>query len=414
MAPSTPKSKPKRVERDTIQRNRFFEAYDHRGTTSLNSLCKRDDINIPPSTGRLWLRQREIQGSKATRRTRKQSSILGRKSKVTEAVLHTIMDRNNPLRFAPYEQQVEQLGLECQPRTLQYQCMVQKRAKRFKRRPIVKISNNNKQKRVSYGQQYKKKGVLKWWQYIYFTDEVHFNSADLAYKTQYELRQPGAPLSDQLQEKRQPSLKVTIHLAAGISYNHKGPLIFYNDPQEPSEHIYKPSRPRKSSVETDEQHQQAVEQWQQTTEHGAEIKPRGNAMTQIFYAINVLPHHIKHIQWLKEKYKHEIWFQEDGDSSHGHKSPKSAPTRLKNDSAINQLAHPPQSPDLNPIESVWQIMKQRLRGGTWNTVAEFKEAIEREWQRVTQAQIRRRIREMPIRCNKLINNNEERIRSNLW
>ena len=59
------------------------------------------------------------------------------------------------------------------------------------------------------------------------------------------------------------------------------------------------------------------------------------------------------------------------------------------------LLHPAQSPDLNPIEAIWQIIKQRLRGGTWKTVEEFKAAIQREWDRITIAQIRRRIREMP-------------------
>jgi transposase len=72
------------------------------------------------------------------------------------------------------------------------------------------------------------------------------------------------------------------------------------------------------------------------------------------------------------------------------------------------------SPDLNPIEGIWEIIKQRLRGGRWATVEEFKEAILREWRHIAQDEIRRRIREMPWRCRKLCINNGDRIRSNLW
>ena len=76
--------------------------------------------------------------------------------------------------------------------------------------------------------------------------------------------------------------------------------------------------------------------------------------------------------------------------------------------------YPAQSPDLNPIEAIWQIIKQRLRGGTWRTVEEFKAAIQREWDRITIAQIRRRIREMPWRCKRIQELKGARIRSALW
>ncbi|KAF2422354.1 hypothetical protein EJ08DRAFT_596949, partial [Tothia fuscella] len=75
---------------------------------------------------------------------------------------------------------------------------------------------------------------------------------------------------------------------------------------------------------------------------------------------------------------------------------------------------PPQSPDLNPIEAVWQIIKQRLRGRKWKTVAEFKAAIQRIYNGITLAQIRRRIAEMPWRCKRVQELEGGRIRSKLW
>jgi hypothetical protein len=120
-------------------------------------------------------------------------------------------------------------------------------------------------------------------------------------------------------------------------------------------------------------------------------------MTQKFYTDNILPQHLAHIKYLQQKYKRKILFQEDGDPSHGHRNSASAPAQLKRASHITNLKHPAQSPELNPIEAIWMIMKKRLRGGRWQTVAEFKAAIEREWRRITLSQIRRRIREMQAR-----------------
>jgi hypothetical protein len=137
-------------------------------------------------------------------------------------------------------------------------------------------------------------------------------------------------------------------------------------------------------------------------------------MNQIFYTKHILPHHINHIKWLEAKKKHRFWFQEDNDPSHGTRSINNVAARVKRDADIQILLHPAQSPDLNPIESIWEIMKQRLRGGSWKTVDEFKAAIQREWDRVTQSQIRKRISEMRWRCKQVIALDGKRIRSALW
>jgi hypothetical protein len=217
-----------------------------------------------------------------------------------------------------------------------------------------------------------------------------------------------------MKETKQSDLNVTLHVAAGISYNHKGPLIFYKNPLEEAEGSYKPRKPRKSSVQTQEEYECIVKEWETERLSKADLRPRGNVMNQPIYCAEVLPHHIQQIQWLQKRHKHQFIFQEDNDPSHGTRNPDSLPARLKGNAHIKTLIHPAQSPDLNPIESIWQIIRQRLRGGSWQTTAEFRAAIEREWRRVSRAQVRRRISDMPRRCQQLVNTKGESIRTRLW
>jgi hypothetical protein len=137
-------------------------------------------------------------------------------------------------------------------------------------------------------------------------------------------------------------------------------------------------------------------------------------MTQAFYAKEILPRHIKEIKMLEARHKHRYYLQEDGDPSHGNRSQNNPCQRLKRDSDLLIHTHPPQSPDLNPIEACWNILKQRLRGRQWKTMAEFKADILAEWDKITLTQIRRRIKEMPNRCRKVQASNGERISSSLW
>ena len=137
-------------------------------------------------------------------------------------------------------------------------------------------------------------------------------------------------------------------------------------------------------------------------------------MTQVFYAQKILPQHIKAIQALEARHKRKYWLQEDGDPSHGIKSQNSPPAHLKRDADLLLLVHPPQSPDLNPIEACWNIIKARLAGRKWLTVAQFKSDIQAEWDRITLKQIRDRIREIPKRCKLVQEHPEVRIQSALW
>jgi hypothetical protein len=88
--------------------------------------------------------------------------------------------------------------------------------------------------------------------------------------------------------------------------------------------------------------------------------------------------------------------------------------KLKEDNWIINLKHPAQSPDLNPIEAIWNIIKQRLHRRIFYSEEEIKEALQEEWSKVTIAEVRKRITQMPGRCKRLIRNGGKPIKETLW
>ena len=61
------------------------------------------------------------------------------------------------------------------------------------------------------------------------------------------------------------------------------------------------------------------------------------------------------------------------------------------DESITTLPWPTRSPDLNPIEHIWNIIGRRVRERTppAQTLNELEQTLYREWQRLTLVQIRR-------------------------
>ena len=88
--------------------------------------------------------------------------------------------------------------------------------------------------------------------------------------------------------------------------------------------------------------------------------------------------------------------------------------KLKEENWIVNLKHPAQSPDLNPIEAIWNIIKQRLRRRIFYSEEEIKEALQEEWSKVTMTEVRKRISQMPGRCSCLIRNGGKPIKTALW
>ena len=70
---------------------------------------------------------------------------------------------------------------------------------------------------------------------------------------------------------------------------------------------------------------------------------------------------------------------------------------------IRNLKHPAQSPDLNLIKGIWNIIKQCLRYKRFDTDKDVKKALREEQDKVTLEEIQKRIGSMPERYAHLKN-----------
>jgi len=105
----------------------------------------------------------------------------------------------------------------------------------------------------------------------------------------------------------------------------------------------------------------------------------GNHMTQLYYTEHLLPIYIEAVNNACCYHnKQAYWLLiEDRDLSYRMKK-HSIACKLKDANWITNLKHPAQSPDLNPIEGIWNIIKQRLHRRIFHSSKELKDAIQEE------------------------------------
>jgi len=204
--------------------------------------------------------------------------------------------------------------------------------------------------------------------------------------------------------------KIRVHIAATVSLHYKGELLFYN--AEPP--VPRPRKPvRRPTRETKAEFHQRILEW------NALLPPKkgghNNAMTQAYYVEHILPVYAVEIQQHREQGIACI-LQQDNDNSHGTRSVDNLVTQFLHLYYITIFDHPPQSPDLNPIEGVWNILKQRVRKGwfDWHIQDEFKQVVQDEWDKITIFEIRARIAEMKVRCEMVIQEHGWPYKSELW
>lgn len=66
------------------------------------------------------------------------------------------------------------------------------------------------------------------------------------------------------------------------------------------------------------------------------------------------------------------------------------------------LKTPPQSPDINPIENLWSIFKQRLRYHSIRNISDLKTALQEEWKKIPRNLTEKLVQSMPKRLRAVI------------
>ena len=94
------------------------------------------------------------------------------------------------------------------------------------------------------------------------------------------------------------------------------------------------------------------------------------------------------------------FFQQDNAPCHTARSIKV----WMEDHQIKTLSWPAQSPDLNPIENLWNVIKRKMDGHKPSNKAELLEFLRQEWHKVTQNQCERLVESMPRRMKAVIKN----------
>lgn len=413
--PTTPeRDLPRLLPRSTRTRTRFFDAFDQE-YPSRSLAAIGHDFGIDQTTAGRWVRKRAEFGSPAFRRTRKLSTRLGRPSTVSKETCEMLVSPSrNPVRNQSYEAQIAYHNLSIKKRALQHTLRkYTKGAQRYRMQyRKKKISPVNLQKRVTYGQEHQDKTVDDFWQYVFFTDEAHIDPSETSQG--FILREQGTRDDPDNIQERGDKAGVKLHIAAWINWHGKSDrLEFYHDEEERTERPKRPPKPRKSKYESNEQYQARIEEWEASLPHEVIVKPKGNSITQKYYTERLLPVYSEAIN------RYRIWrdgswiLQEDNDPSHGHRKVGLA-QHFREANWIETIIHPPQSPDLNPIEAIWSIIKQRVRKRVWNTTEELKEALQEEWANITMEEIRSRIAEMPWRCKQLIEHGGKPLHHNGW
>jgi hypothetical protein len=258
-------------------------------------------------------------------------------------------------------------------------------------------SAKNREERTTFGYTYYYKPVEDYWGYIFFTDEAYIDPTSQPVRE--ILREQGIRYNPENIQERKEKIGVKFHIATWVTWFDKAEkLVFYNDEEEETIQPPIPPRPRRRPItETPADYDVRLKEWEALRPHPVDVKPSGNSITQKYYTEHLLPVYIEAVYKVRARDQGPWRLQEDGDPLHDIRKEGLA-RRLKDSNWIENHILPAQSPDLNPIEACWNILKQRIRRRIFYSEEDMKEALQEEWAKITMTEVRKRISQIPSRC----------------
>ncbi|KZM25697.1 hypothetical protein ST47_g3163 [Ascochyta rabiei] len=267
--------------------------------------------------------------------------------------------------------QAREAGITQTKRTIQNSLWDRKKAHMFKAAVQSAISDDQQGQRTYYTHINTAKPIEGYWDSIMFTDEAHERLDD--FPDEWILRIWGERFKPENIVEARAITSKAVHFAAWINYYAKAEqLTFYNDEYDnyqPLKRDPSDKKPRRRpKTETQDQFDERMAEWIAREPPQLEIKIPGNSMDQNYYTNNILPVYCKAYQGLVDRsdelrasvpkeQRYTWYFQEDNNPSHGTRNSQSKPALYKKRHKIEAFYHPANSPDLNPIEGIWLIIK---------------------------------------------------------
>jgi transposase len=98
-------------------------------------------------------------------------------------------------------------------------------------------------------------------------------------------------------------------------------------------------------------------------------------------------------------------FQQDNDPKHtSHKA-----KNFINENIPVLIDWPSNSPDINPIENLWELLKRNVEKRRPQNSEDLKRLMVEEWERIPDFVLKKLIESMPARCNEIIRLQGKRI-----
>jgi transposase len=289
-----------------------------------------------------------------TRRNRGRLSRRGRPRKISENDLKRVEDYlqgHSHYQCLSWDQLGQELGIEASGRTIKNALNQIGYCKRTACRKRW-LTHQAQEIRLQYARE--RDHWYNEWRQVYFSDEVHFQLNKG--RGVNIIRKSDERYCEDCIQYCIKAKKVNLHAWAAVGYNYKGPLTFY-------------------------------------TGRGG-----GDALTQEYYRDKILQPCMEHIV----KHNPHIILLEDGDGSHGNRSHDNCVRVYKDSIGLQVLKNPPSSPDLNVIENVWRILKQRIKKRIFRNEEHLKQGILEEWDKITLEEINDLVRTMKERIDEVI------------